>query len=119
MKRFDSEVAVVLMSDLMLLPPLDGEQFREWALTHQTLHELWDNCDRSDWLKWVADVAAAMGVIKPVQVPDGISAAEVRLQLGNPFNALNQGAIERRREEVSFWANDTIQVVPSKNCVAA
>ena len=111
MKRLDSDVAVVLMSNLMAFPPPDEKEFRSWALSHQTLRELWDNCDRADWLKWVADVAASRGVIDPVQVQDNVSALEVRSRLGNPFDRLNQTAIDKRREQVSFWEDDSASML--------
>ena len=82
---------------------------------YQTLRALWEHCDRADWLKWMADEAASRGVIARVEIPEDVSPDTVRARLGNPFHALNQGAIDKRRQAISCWVDDEGQLLVTFN----
>ena len=50
------------MSNLLKLSPADFctrtkacAEGRDWALTQPTMVEVWDNCQRPDWLLWILD----------------------------------------------------------------
>lgn len=50
------------MSDLLTMSPADFcsatkacDEGRNWALTQPTMVEVWDNCQRPDWLLWILD----------------------------------------------------------------
>src|SRR5262249_33903848 len=109
MKRLDSEVALVVVPSLLnpaLPEPPDKDDFTRWALSHQTLSELWNHCDRADWLKWLVDASRAWKIIQAVDVASGVSTSDLRARIHNPFETLDQAALAERRLAVSCWLDE-------------